>query len=339
MNQQDNNVKLSICIPTYNRAELLRECLASVIPQVHNKAEVEVIVSDNASPDHTPAVVEEFQRQYPILRAYRNSTNLGYTGNQIKCFEHAAGNYLAILCDDDLYRPGLVDRLLAVLDIEEYAFVALNYFSFQLDVNKPFREDFAPARDVKFSRAYDVLNYPSVGHYSGYIFNTRLGRNALAQSTSKRGLDYFEKNRGIIGDIAARSTAASTLPSFFIGSRLLAARMPASVDYDTINHCCLDYYAFYRNLFDEGVITTEDLAYRRQLVLAMLPRAVVVDSYRLTNRELADITHRLSEFFAAEPRFKFICMPMLMMARSCMIKGVFRFCHAVRRYLKWRGKQ
>ena len=328
-------MKLSICIPTYNRADLLRECLASVIPQVLNYPEVEVIVSDNASPDHTKEVVEEFRGQYPKLRAYRNSRNLGYTGNQVKCFEYASGDYLAILCDDDLYRPGLADRLLAVLEDGEYAFVALNYFSFQSDVNSPFQENFAPTKDVRFNRAFDVLNYPSVGHYSGFIFNTSLGQVALEQALSKRGWDYFEKNRGIITEVAARATAASLLPSFFIGSRLLATRMPVSVDYDTINHLCLDYYEFYRNLFDEGVITSDDLLYRQRLVLALLPRAIVVDSYRMTSLELAEITHRLAEFFSAVPRFRYLCRPLLLLAKSAVIKQVFRAAHALKRRVKY----
>lgn len=323
-------MKLSVCIPTYNRAELLRECLASVIPQVLNYAEVEVIVSDNASPDHTQEVVEEFRGQYPKLRAYRNSENLGYTGNQVKCFEYASGDYLAILCDDDLYQPGLVDRLLAVLADGEYAFVALNYFSFLYDLKCPFQEDFAPANDVRFDRAHDVMNYPSVGHYSGFVFNTGLGRMALEQALSRKGWDYFEKNRGIISEIAARATAASSYPSFFIGDRLLATRMPVTVDYDTINHLCLDYFEFYLNLFDDGVITEADLSYRRRLVLALLPRAIVVDSYRMTNQELARVTNRLQELFGIEPRFRFICRPLLFVAKNAMFKQLFRTVHGLK---------
>lgn len=328
-------MKLSICIPTFNRAELLGECLASVITQVLSNQDVEIIVSDNASPDHTQTVVEEFRSKYPKLRYYRNSVNLGYTGNQIKCFEYSTGDYLAILCDDDLYRAGLVDRLLAVLADEEYAFVALNYFSFQSDVNTPFQDNFAPAKDVRFERAHDVMNYPSVGHFSGFVFNTRLGREALGQALAKRGLDYFEKNRGIISEVAARATAASLHPSFFIGDRLLATRIPISIDYDTINHLCLDYYEFYLNLFDEGIITETDLAYRRRLVLAMLPKAIVVDSYRMKNRELTEITHRLAELFSAVPRFRYLCRPLLLLAKNAIIKQAFRAAHALKRKVKY----
>lgn len=329
------DIKLSICIPTYNRAGLLRECLASVVQQIKGRSEVALVVSDNASPDDTLAVVEEFRREHPTLRYYRNDKNLGYTGNQVKIFEYATGDYLAILCDDDLYRPGLVDRLLAVLADEEYAFVALNYFSFQSDVNTPFQDNFAPAKDVRFERAYDVMNYPSVGHFSGFVFNKRLGREALGQALAKRGLDYFEKNRGIISEVAARATAASLHPSFFIGDRLLATRIPISIDYDTINHLCLDYYEFYLNLFDEGIITETDLAYRRRLVLAMLPKAIVVDSYRMTNHELTEVTYRLAEFFSAVPRFRYLCRPLLLLAKNAIVKQAFRVAHALKRRVKY----
>ena len=328
-------MKLSICIPTYNRAELLRECLASVIPQVLNYAEVEVIVSDNASPDRTQEVVEEFRGQYPKLLTYRNSKNLGYTGNQVKCFEYASGDYLAILCDDDLYQPGLVDRLLTVLADGEYAFIALNYFSFLSDVKNPFKNDFAPAKDIKFERAYDVMNYPSVGHYSGFVFNTKLGNVALGQALSRRGWDYFEKNRGIISEIAARATAASSYPSFFIGERLLATRMPIAVDYDTINHLCLDYFEFYLNLLNDGVITEADLSYRRRLVLDLLPKAIVVDSYRMTNQDLVRVSERLQKWFGTELRFRFFCRPLLSLAKNAIIKQIFRAAHMLKRKAKY----
>jgi cellulose synthase/poly-beta-1,6-N-acetylglucosamine synthase-like glycosyltransferase len=93
--------KLSICIPTYNRAAFLKECLDSVLPQVKTKDEVEVIVIDNASTDDTQAVVKKFIALCDCLKYYRNENNLGYAGNQVKCIEYTTGDYMAFLCDDD----------------------------------------------------------------------------------------------------------------------------------------------------------------------------------------------------------------------------------------------
>src|ERR1039457_2701650 len=102
---------VSICIPTRNRAALLRRCLSLVLPQIPAKP-VEVVVIDNASTDQTTDVVQEFLPKYPGLRYFRNPANLGYSGGQAKCVEYSRGKYTAILCDDDVYAPNAIETML-----------------------------------------------------------------------------------------------------------------------------------------------------------------------------------------------------------------------------------
>lgn len=166
---------LGVCIPTFNRAELLRRCLQSVLPQIGPRA-VEVVVIDNASTDHTPTVIQEFIASYPSLRSFRNHTNLGYSGNQAKCFEYAQGQYTAILCDDDLYRDDAIEVILDVLQKQSFSFVGINYFGFGDDVDDLEIAAVAQETDVFAANAYDIWDHPSVGHYSGLLFNTALAR-------------------------------------------------------------------------------------------------------------------------------------------------------------------
>jgi glycosyltransferase involved in cell wall biosynthesis len=91
---------LSICILTHNRAALLAQCLESVRPQV--LPSTEVVVSDNASTDNTPAVVQGFQGKIPNLCYYRNRTDLGCEENVFKVISRARGTYVVLLGDDDL---------------------------------------------------------------------------------------------------------------------------------------------------------------------------------------------------------------------------------------------
>jgi glycosyltransferase involved in cell wall biosynthesis len=108
---------LSICVPTYNRAHRLRVMLEAVLPQVAEHADrVELWVSDNASPDQTPQVVEEARRLGPLSYS-RNETNLGLVSNVIKATtELARGEFVWVPGDDDLLRPGAVARVVERLE-------------------------------------------------------------------------------------------------------------------------------------------------------------------------------------------------------------------------------
>ena len=83
---------LTIAIPTYNRATCLRELLSGLSDQLHNESRVELIISDNASPDETPAVVEDFVARGLKVRYIRNAENIGPDANFLQCFEQARGS-------------------------------------------------------------------------------------------------------------------------------------------------------------------------------------------------------------------------------------------------------
>ncbi len=90
---------VSIGIPTYNRAgSYLRYALLSAENQTYKN--IEIIVSDNCSPDNTESVVRELND--PRVRYYRQSENIGPLNNRNFCLEQARGEYFVMLLDDDL---------------------------------------------------------------------------------------------------------------------------------------------------------------------------------------------------------------------------------------------
>jgi glycosyltransferase involved in cell wall biosynthesis len=108
---------LSICIPTYNRARLLDSALFSLVPQViESRAAVELVVSDNCSPDDTAEVVARYVEKGAPIRYCRNERNLGAARNVLRLAgELARGEYCWVLGDDDLVRPDGVSRITSVL--------------------------------------------------------------------------------------------------------------------------------------------------------------------------------------------------------------------------------
>ena len=93
------NPLVSIGIPTYKRANsYLKHALRSAINQTYKN--IEIIVSDNCSPDNTESVVKEFND--PRIRYYRQKENIGSLNNCNFCLEQSRGKYFLMLYDDDV---------------------------------------------------------------------------------------------------------------------------------------------------------------------------------------------------------------------------------------------
>jgi glycosyltransferase involved in cell wall biosynthesis len=100
---------VSICIPTYNYAEFVGEAIASACSQSYEN--LEILVSDNCSTDETPSIVEKLAAHDRRIRYHRNEHNLGMQGNFNRCLELAQGEYIKLLCADDLLMPQCVERM------------------------------------------------------------------------------------------------------------------------------------------------------------------------------------------------------------------------------------
>ena len=116
---------LTIAVPTYSRAANLRILLEALLPQVNALPQVELLISDNCSPDETPAVVQEFQQAGLRCRYHRHQENIGPDANFLSCYEKAAGKYVWIFGDDDVLFPGSLDRLVHLIAAKEYDVVFL----------------------------------------------------------------------------------------------------------------------------------------------------------------------------------------------------------------------
>lgn len=121
---------LTIAIPTYNRAGCLRELLTLLIEQVKHEPRLELIISDNASPDNTSSVVQEFLDRALPVRYIRNLENIGADANFLQCFKEAKGKYVWIFSDDDLIIPGALRKILHYCEAAEYDLIWVNSYSF-----------------------------------------------------------------------------------------------------------------------------------------------------------------------------------------------------------------
>jgi glycosyltransferase involved in cell wall biosynthesis len=118
-----NNPLVSICIPTYNRADMVSGAITSALNQTYKH--LEVIVVDNASTDRIEEVVASFKD--PRIKFYKNQKNLGLFGNFNKCIELSHGKYVHILHSDDWIDPEFTKTCTYFL--ESHPHVAMTFTS------------------------------------------------------------------------------------------------------------------------------------------------------------------------------------------------------------------
>ena len=99
-------IKVSVCVVTYNQERYIAECLQSLVDQETN-FNFEVIVSDDCSTDRTPEIIKDFQRRYPnIIKPILHKKNMGAYKNFIFVHKQAKGKYVAHMDGDDYALPG-----------------------------------------------------------------------------------------------------------------------------------------------------------------------------------------------------------------------------------------
>lgn len=105
---------VSVVIPTYKRAHLLRKAIISALAQEQagELFEMEIIVVDDCSPDETAKVVAEF----PRVQYLRLDQNRGASGARNAGIKRAKGKYIALLDDDDEF---LTHKLMVQVPILE----------------------------------------------------------------------------------------------------------------------------------------------------------------------------------------------------------------------------
>jgi glycosyltransferase involved in cell wall biosynthesis len=104
--------KVTVCICTYNRAEMLKESIQSVLNQSYR--DMKIVVLDNCSTDNTKEVVLAFDDER--LEYRRNAKNLGGGGNFNRALELCDTEYLNIFHDDDRMFPWMIEKLVEVME-------------------------------------------------------------------------------------------------------------------------------------------------------------------------------------------------------------------------------
>jgi glycosyltransferase involved in cell wall biosynthesis len=103
-------VKISVIIPTYNRASLIARAVDSVLSQTLN--DFEVIIIDDGSKDNTKEVLQQYEGKIKYI--YQNNGGISKARN--RGIQESVGKYIAFLDSDDYWAPKKLEVQTKVLD-------------------------------------------------------------------------------------------------------------------------------------------------------------------------------------------------------------------------------
>jgi len=103
------SLKVSIILPTYNRAKLLNRCVSSILLQTYSNWEL--IISDDGSSDETQEEVKKLQLLDNRIIYHKNDQNLGLPKNRNEALLLVSGNLIFFIEDDLILEPNCLEIL------------------------------------------------------------------------------------------------------------------------------------------------------------------------------------------------------------------------------------
>lgn len=127
------NELVSVIMPSYNTGNYIAESIQSVQSQTYSNWEL--IIVDDCSTDNTDAVIAQFDD--PRIHFLKNEKNSGAAVSRNRALREAKGRWIAFLDSDDLWHPQKLEKQIAFMEKNSYAFSYTNYS--EIDENSNLR--------------------------------------------------------------------------------------------------------------------------------------------------------------------------------------------------------
>jgi glycosyltransferase involved in cell wall biosynthesis len=109
----DIKPKVSVIIPTYNRAHIITRAIQSVLDQTYK--DFEIIIVDDGSTDNTESVVKSFNDNR-IIYIRSNNTNKGVASARNIGIKLSKAEYIAFQDSDDVWYPYKLEKIMKVIE-------------------------------------------------------------------------------------------------------------------------------------------------------------------------------------------------------------------------------
>jgi len=207
---------VSVCIPTYNQADYVEMAIRSAYDQTLKP--IEIIVSDDASTDHTSEVLEKLSQEIETLKIIRQPKNLGIAKNTDACLRQAKGEFITRLDSDDFLNKHYEEKICELLNKYEkagYGHAAVQ----EIDENNNHTRLRTLARKEVYQSANEALKAAKNGYrVAANIVTFR--KSALEKVNYITGRPNYTEDYHLSADLAANGFGNVYLPEVLSNYRI-----------------------------------------------------------------------------------------------------------------------
>ena len=214
---------ISVCIPTFNRAKCLKDCLDDIVIQFKDEEvakKVEVVILDNISKDNTEKIVDEFAQKYSNIKYHKDTKDRNIAGGQIKVGGLGTGEYIWFFSDDDKFTIDAFKTLIRALENKDYGAIFCNTSSFSANKSENIisENNFKIQQDLILKTKKDLFNFVGKHFYCYNFFFTFMSNYIVKRDVFRQGLEVIKKYK-------------STLAILYLNNKVINARINNSSSY------------------------------------------------------------------------------------------------------------
>ena len=202
---------VSILVPVYKAEKTLDACVESILAQSY--ADFELLLIDDASPDHCPEMCDAWAEKDPRIRALHPAkTGPGPSGARNAGLDAAKGQWLTMVDSDDTVAPDLLEKLLAGAERSGAELVLCNCCPVTEDGAEyplPADEQFAKETVLDVNAFWDAFHTPWINQFTGTAH--RLYAAKLFDGV-RYPLGMLHEDYYVLPDLIARCTKILCLP-------------------------------------------------------------------------------------------------------------------------------
>lgn len=301
---------LSICIPTYNRSEYLKECLTSVLTSVAgHERDTEIVISDNASTDNTGDIVRAFQETHPWIRYHRNEQNIGGERNFRHVATLAQGEHIWVFGDDDKMEANAVPRVLEGIRAG-YDLTICNYSSWDKQFAVQVKQSsFPDGRDQIFNDPNKLMEH--FGLHLGYISSVVIKKALFLKLPADEYEAYTEYGFPFLFAVY-NGVAKCTCKVKFIADPIFCNRGGNSGDYDWYKYFVTGSSLIFDELLHKGYTISAVSAAKQAVLSDFVVKNIVDLKFKMTSLENKQVLNLLYKHYKSYWQFWLLCLPRLL---------------------------